>query len=138
MKTLKGTKTEENLKQAFQAEAVTAMRYSYFAGRAEIEGQCAVASLFRISAAGEQGHALGHLEFLSRDPVSDLPINSTRSNIRSAIEGERYEYHDMYPRMAEIAREEGFEEIANWFEVLAKAERTHANQFQKSLDTLLD
>ena len=138
MKKLKGTKTEENLKVAFNGEAQTAMRYLYFANRAEIEGQCAIASLFRVSAAGEQGHALGHFEFLHHDIVSGLPIDNTRLNIQSAVEGETQEYRDMYPRMAEIAREEGFEEIANWFEILAKAERTHANQFQKAFDSLLD
>lgn len=138
MKDLKGTQTEENLKRAFSMESQTAMRYEYFASRANIEGHNDVAMLFSSSAAGERGHALGHLEFLRTDPVSGNAMTRTRLNIQSAIAGETAEYHDMYPRMAEIAREEGFEEIAIWFETLAKAERSHANQFQKALNTLLD
>ncbi|NLC23086.1 MAG: rubrerythrin [Oxalobacter sp.] len=138
MKDLKGTQTEENLKRAFSVESQTAMRYEYFASRANIEGHNDVAMLFSSSAAGERGHALGHLEFLRKDPVSGNPMTRTRLNIQSAIAGETAEYHDMYPHMAEIARDEGFEEIAIWFETLAKAERSHANQFQKALNTLLD
>jgi len=138
MKDLKGTQTEENLIRAFSMEAQTAMRYDYFASRANIEGHNDVAMLFSSSAAGERGHALGHLEFLRKDPVSGNAMTRTRLNIQSAIAGETVEYHDMYPRMAEIARDEGFEEIAIWFETLAKAERSHANQFQKALNTLLD
>lgn len=138
MKDLKGTKTEENLIKAFSMESQTAMRYEYFASRANIEGHNDVAMLFSSSAAGERGHALGHLEFLRKDPVSGNAMTRTRLNIQSAIAGETVEYHDMYPRMAEMARDEGFEEIAIWFETLAKAERSHANQFQKALNTLLD
>ncbi len=138
MKDIKGTRTEENLRKAFSIEAQTAMRYEYFANRANIEGHNDVAMLFSSSAAGEKGHALGHLEFLRRDPVSNNVMNKTRLNIQSAIDGETIEYHNIYPRMAEIAREEGFEEIAIWFETLAKAERFHANQFQKALNNLLD
>ncbi|MDL2284253.1 rubrerythrin family protein [Oxalobacter sp. OttesenSCG-928-P03] len=138
MKELKGTRTEENLKNAFLVEAQTALRYEYFASRANIEGHNDVALLFSSSAAGERGHALGHLEFLRKDPVSGNAMTRTRLNIQSAITGETTEYHDMYPKMAEIARDEGFEEIAIWFETLAKAERSHANQFQKALNALLD
>lgn len=138
MKKLNGTRTEENLKIAFSSEAQTAMRYLYFANRAAIEGQIEVATLFRSSAAGEQGHALGHLDFLQKDIITNLSTNDSRLNLQSAIAGETEEYLNMYPRMAEIAREEGFDEIANWFEVLAKAERTHANRFQKAINTLLD
>jgi rubrerythrin len=138
MKDITGTQTEENLKKAFAAEAATALRYDYFARRANIEGHNDVAMLFSSSAAGERGHAFGHLEFLRRDPASGNPMTRTRLNIQSAIASETVEYHDMYPHMAEIARNEGFEEIAVWFETLAKAERSHANQFQKALNTLLD
>lgn len=138
MKDLKGTKTEENLIKAFSMESQTAIRYEYFASRANIEGHNDVAMLFSSSAAGERGHALGHLEFLRKDPVSGNAMTRTRLNIQSAIVGETVEYHDMYPRMAEIARDEGLEEIAIWFETLSKAERSHANQFQKALNTLLD
>lgn len=138
MKDIKGTQTEENLKTAFSMAAQTVLRYEYFAARAGIEGHNEVAMLFSSCAAGESGHARGHLEFLRHDPVSGYAINHTRLNIQSAIASETVKYHDMYPRMAEIAREEGMEEIAIWFETLAKAERTRANQFQKALNTLLD
>ena len=70
------------------------------------------------------------------DPASGLPIGETKLNLKSAIAGETHEYSDMYPGMAKQARDEGFSEIADWFETLAKAERSHANRFQKALETL--
>jgi len=70
------------------------------------------------------------------NPATGLPIGETRANLKSAIAGETHEYSDMYPGMAKAARTEGFAEIADWFETLAKAERSHANRFQKALDTL--
>ncbi len=66
------------------------------------------------------------------------PIGRTRENLKAAIAGETHEYTDMYPGMAKTARDEGFGEIADWFETLAKAERSHANRFQKALDGLAD
>ena len=81
---------------------------------------------------------LGHLEFLESvgDPATGLPIGKTSDNLKAAVAGETHEYTDMYPGMARSAREEGFEEIAEWFETLAKAERSHAGRFQRSLDEL--
>ena len=70
------------------------------------------------------------------DPATDLPIGSSHANLASAVAGETHEYTDMYPGMAKDARDEGFDEIADWFETLAKAERSHANKFQKALDTI--
>ena len=70
------------------------------------------------------------------DPATGLPIGDTKLNLKAAIAGETHEYTDMYPGMAKSAREEGFAEIADWFETLAKAERSHANRFQKALDDL--
>jgi rubrerythrin len=67
-----------------------------------------------------------------------MPFGGTKENLESAIAGETHEYTDMYPGMAKTAREEGFDEVADWFETLAKAERSHANRFQKALDTLDD
>ena len=135
---LKGSKTAANLRQAFASEAEANRRYLYFAQRADIEGQADVAAVFRSTAEGETGHALGHLEYLqaSGDPATGLPIGDTALNLRAAIAGETHEYADMYPGMAKVAREEGFDEIADWFETLAKAERSHANRFQKALDDL--
>src|SRR6185295_19203479 len=136
---LKGSKTEQNLKDAFAGESQANRRYLYFANKADIEGQNDVAALFRSTAEGETGHAHGHLEFLehgSGDPATGLPIGATRANLKAAVAGETHEYTDMYPGMAKTARGEGFDEIADWFETLAKAERSHAGRFQKALDTL--
>ena len=138
MPSLKGTKTEENLKAAFAGESQANRRYLYFAAKADVEGYNDVAAVFRSTAEGETGHAHGHLEYLEEvgDPATGLPIGSTRDNLKAAIAGETYEYTDMYPGMAKTAREEGFDEIADWFETLAKAERSHANRFQKALNSL--
>ena len=133
---LKGSKTEQNLKDAFAGESQANRRYLYFANKADIEGQNDVAALFRSTAEGETGHAHGHLEYLEQvgDPATGLPIGDTKLNLKAAIAGETHEYTDMYPGMAKQARDEGFAEIADWFETLAKAERSHANRFQKALD----
>ena len=137
---LKGSKTEQNLKDAFAGESQANRRYLYFAAKADVEGQNDVSALFRSTAEGETGHAHGHLEYLEQvgDPATDLPIGRTRDNLKSAVAGETHEYTDMYPGMAKDARGEGFTEIADWFETLAKAERSHANRFQKALDALAD
>ncbi|MEE4184992.1 MAG: rubrerythrin family protein [Gammaproteobacteria bacterium] len=137
---LKGSKTEQNLKDAFAGESQANRRYLYFAGKADVEGYNDVAALFRSTAEGETGHAHGHLDYLQAvgDPATGLPIGGTSENLKAAVAGETHEYTDMYPGMAKSAREEGFEEIADWFETLAKAERSHANRFQKALDVLDD
>ncbi len=137
---LKGSKTEENLKAAFAGESQANRRYLYFASKADVEGYNDVAAVFRSTAEGETGHAHGHLEYLEQvgDPATGLPIGPTRANLKAAIAGETHEYTDMYPGMAKTARSEGFAEIADWFETLAKAERSHANKFQRTLDSLVD
>jgi len=134
---LKGSKTEQNLKDAFAGESQANRRYLYFAAKADVEGFNDVSAVFRSTAEGETGHAHGHLEYLEEvgDPATGLPIGSTENNLKASI-GETHEYTDMYPGMAKSAREEGFDEIADWFETLAKAERSHANRFQKALDNL--
>jgi len=138
MKPLKGTETEKNLKDAFAGESQANRRYLYFATKADVEGYNDVATVFRSAAEGETGHAHGHLEYLEAvgDPATDLPIGKTSDNLKAAIAGETHEYTDMYPGMTKKAREEGFDEIADWFETLAKAERSHANRFQKAMDSL--
>ena len=135
---LKGSKTEENLKNAFAGESQANRRYLYFAQKADIEGYNDVASVFRSTAEGETGHAHGHLEYLEEvgDPATGKPIGETKDNLVSAVAGETHEYTDMYPGMAKTAREEGFDEIADWFETLAKAEKSHAGKFQKTLDSI--
>lgn len=135
---LKGTKTEANLKTAFAVESEANRRYLYFAQKADVEGYNEVSTLFRSTAEGETGHAHGHLEYLEEtgDPTTGMPIGSTADNLRSSIASETHEYTDMYPGMAKEARDEGFDEIADWMETLAKAERSHAKRFQKALDEL--
>jgi rubrerythrin len=137
-KALKGTKTHENLKAAFAGESQANRRYLYFARRADIEGYPDVGGLFRDTSEAETGHAFGHLDFLKEvgDPATGQPIGDTEKNLKSAVEGETYEYTQMYPGFAKAAREEGFDEIAEWFETLARAEKSHAGRFQKGLDTL--
>ena len=138
---LKGSKTEQNLRDAFAGESQANRRYLYFANKADIEGQNDVAALFRSTAEGETGHAHGHLEYLEqrrRPGHRPADRHQPRENLKAAVAGETHEYTDMYPGMAKIAREEGFGEIADWFETLAKAERSHANRFQKALDALVD
>ena len=135
---LKGSETEQNLKDAFAGESQANRRSLYFASKADVEGYNDVAAVFRSTAAGETGHAHGHLEYLEAlgDPATGLPMGDTVKNLEASIAGETHEYTDMYPGMAKTARDEEFDEIADWFETLAKAERSHANRFQKALDNL--
>ena len=86
----------------------------------------------------QDGYKARNLEYLEEcgDPATGLPIGATGDNLKAAIAGETHEYTDMYPGMAKTARDEGFDEVADWFETLAKAERSHANRFQKALDNL--
>ena len=137
-KPLNGTKTHQNLKDAFAGESQANRRYLYFAKRADVEGQPDIAGLFRDTAEGETGHAHGHLDYLKEvgDPATGLPIGDTATNLKASIAGETHEYTDMYPGMARTAREEGFAEIADWFETLARAEKSHAGRFAKGLDSL--
>jgi rubrerythrin len=138
MPDLNGTKTHENLKAAFAGESQANRRYLYFAKQADVEGYPEAAGNFRDTAEGETGHAHGHLDYLKKvgDPATGLPIGDTVSNLQAAVEGETHEYTDMYPGMAATAREEGFDEIADWFETLAKAEKSHAGKFQSMLDSI--
>ncbi|MEE9414738.1 MAG: rubrerythrin family protein [Acidimicrobiales bacterium] len=135
MADLDGSKTHDNLKDAFAGESQANRRYLWFAQKADIEGYPDVAMLFRSVAEGETGHAHGHLEYLAEvgDPATGEPIGDTEDNLRSAVAGETYEYTEMYPGFAKTAREEGFEEIAEWLETLARAEKSHAGRFGEGL-----
>ena len=137
MPALKGSKTETNLKEAFSGESQANRRYLYFANMADIAGAPDVAAVFRSTAEGETGHAHGHMEYLitggAGEPGTGMPAKSVAEALEAAIHGETHEYSDMYPGMAKEARDEGFDEIADWFETLAKAERSHANKFTKTL-----
>ena len=138
MAQLKGSKTQANLKAAFAGESQANRRYLYFAKVADVEGYPEIAGNFRDTADGETGHAHGHLDYLRKvgDPATDKPFGDTASNLESAIHGETHEYTDMYPGMAKAARAEGFAEIADWFETLAKAEKSHAGRFGKMLESI--
>ncbi|TMA32089.1 MAG: rubrerythrin [Deltaproteobacteria bacterium] len=138
MASLKGSKTHDNLKDAFAGESQANRRYLYFAKQADIEGYPDVGGLFRDTAEAETGHAHGHLDYLKQagDPATGKPIGATDKNLAAAVAGETYEYTEMYPGMAKTARSENFAEIAEWFETLAKAERSHAGRFQRALDGL--
>lgn len=134
-KSLKGTQSHDNLKAAFAGESQANRRYLYFARRADIEGYTDIGGLFRDTSEAETGHAFGHLDFLKEvgDPATGEPIGNTESNLKAAIEGETYEYTQMYPGMAKTARDEGFDELAEWFETLARAEKSHAGRFNQGL-----
>lgn len=138
MPDLNGSKTHENLKAAFAGESQANRRYLYFAKVADVEGYPEVAGNFRETAEGETGHAHGHLDYLKPvgDPATDKPFGDTVANLKSAIAGETHEYTEMYPGMAKTARDEGFSEIADWFETLAKAEKSHAGRFEKMLKSV--
>ena len=138
MPELKGSKTHANLKDAFAGESQANRRYLYFAQKADIEGYPDISTLFRSIAEGETGHAFGHFDFLAAagDPVTDQPVGATEDNLRSAIHGETYEYTEMYPGFARTARDEGFTEIAEWLETLARAEKSHAGRFHQGLQSI--
>jgi len=142
MKTVKGTLTEKCLQDAFAGESKANRRYLYFANMADVAGAPDVAAVFRSTAEGETGHAHGHMEYLitggAGDPETGLPASTVQEALESAISGETHEYTDMYPGMAKTARDEGFDEIADWFETLAKAERSHAGKFTRTLNTFKD
>ena len=135
-KSLAGTKTHQNLKDAFAGESQANRRYLYFAQVADVEGLPEIAGNFKETADGETGHAHGHLNYLKQvgDPATGLPIGNTEKNLKAPIAGETHEYETMYPGMAKAARDEGFDDIAEWFETLAKAEKSHAGRFAKMLE----
>jgi rubrerythrin len=138
MPELEGTKTHQNLKAAFARASQANRRYLYFAQKADVEGYPDLAALFRSVSEGKTGYAFGHLDFLAEigDPVTGEPVGSTADNLRSAIAGEAYGYSEMYPGFARTARDEGFDEIAEWLEVLARSKKRHAGRFTSALESL--
>ena len=138
MTELNGSKTHENLKSAFAGESQANRRYLYFAKQADVEGYPDIAGPFRDTAEGETGHTHGHLDYIRKvgDPATGLPNGDTEDNLKAAVAGETHEYTDMYPGLAKTAREEGFDEIADWFETLAKAEKSHAGRFETGLKSI--
>eukprot|EP00960_Hanusia_phi_P059174 764091-Hanusia_phi.AAC.9 len=139
-KSLEGSQTLQNLRDAFAGECMAKARYEYFAQRADIEGYTEIAAAFRQVAQSEEGQALGHLEFLQEigDPVSNQPFGSTIDNLTSAIIGEDHDGNTMYPEFAKVAREEGYQDVASWFETLAEAERIQLRRFKRAMETMGD
>src|SRR6058998_422555 len=131
MPDLEGSKTHENLKEAFAGESQANRRYLYFAQKADVEGHPDVAALFRSVAEGETGHAFGHFDFLAEvgDPATGVAVGGSEDNLKSAVAGETYEYTEMYPGFARTAR-------AEWLETLARAEKSHAGRFQAALESI--
>jgi rubrerythrin len=138
MPELTASKTFENLKSSFAGESQSNRRYLYFARQADIEGHTEVAAIFRDTAEGETGHAFGLIDYLENldDPLTTKQKKETKENLVAAIIGETHEFADLYPGFARTAREEGFEEIAEWFETLSKSEKSHAARLSKALEIL--
>ena len=128
MKELKGTKTEMNLRKAFSGESEARNKYTYFASKARKDGYVQIAELFEDTASNEKEHAKMWFKYLEGGAIKD-----TASNLRSAAEGENYEWTDMYAEMARDAREEGFTEIAEKFEMVAMIEKAHEERYRKLL-----
>jgi len=135
---MRGTKSLENLKEAFARGAQMNRRYLYYARKADIEGHVEVGGMFRDVAEAETAHAFGHLDFLGNidDPATGEPMGETMLNLRSAIASETRDCAEVYPGYAQVARDEGFDELAEWFEMLARAEGSHTVRLQQALDAL--
>lgn len=133
MKNLKGTKTEQNLMEAFAGESMARNKYTYFASKAKKDGFVQIANIFEETAANEKEHAKMWYKYLNGGAVSD-----TLTNLQSAAEGENSEWTDMYVRMAKEARAEGFDEIAEKFEQVAAIEKHHEERYRKLLQNIKD
>lgn len=140
MPDIKQSRTIENLRAAFARESSAQRRYLYFGRIAEIEGFTEIAKLFRELAEALEGHADGHMDFLkiAGDPITGDPIGDTEDNLVASLAGERDNVDRYYPDMAAIAREEGFDQIASWFDTLITAKRAHSGRLQGGLRALDD
>ena len=139
MHDLRGTKTLEDLQEAFARESQDNRRFLYFATKAEVEGLPEMASLFRSVAEGETMHAFGHLDFLSElgEWTGLGEMSPVVACLKAALQLEVVEHTQMYPGFARTAREEGFDEVAEWFEVLIRSERSHAEHLARAVETLI-
>ena len=131
MKELKGTKTEKSLQEAFAGESQARNKYSYWASKAKKDGYMQIAAIFEETANNEKEHAKMWFKLLEGGA-----IKSTPENLEAAANGENFEWTDMYARMAKEAREEGFDEIAEKFEGVAKIEKEHEERYRKLLDNI--
>jgi rubrerythrin len=144
MKTLKGTKTEQNLLKSFAGESQARMRYDYFASQAKKEGLEQIAAIFTETALNEKEHAKRFFKFLEGSMVeitATYPagkIGTTLENLKASAEGENEEWTELYPEFARIADEEGFKEIAVAFKMIAKVEKAHEERYTKLYNNLND
>ena len=130
---LKGSKTEQNLKDAFAGESQARNKYTYYASKAKKEGYNIIAAKFEETANNEKEHAKIWFKLLHNGEVP-----STIENLKDAASGENYEWTEMYERMAKEAREEGFDKIAKLFEMVGKIEKGHEERYQALLDSLCE
>ena len=128
---LKGSKTEKNLMEAFAGESMARNKYTYFASKAKKDGYVQISKIFEETAANEQEHAKIWFKYLH-----DGDVPGTEENLKAAAEGENFEWTDMYARMAKEAREEGFNEIARKFEMVAAIEKEHEERYRKLLNNI--
>lgn len=135
---LRGSTTHQNLMHVFARESQANRRYLWFAEKADVEGYPDIAAVFRSIAEGETGHAQGLLEYLAEvgDPITGEPIGDTKDNLHAALVSETHESDELYPGFAETARQEGFVEIAEWLDTLARSEATHARRFEEGLNEM--
>lgn len=131
MKSLKGTKTEKNLMEAFSGESQARNKYSYYASKARKDGYQQIAALFEETANNEKEHAKLWFKYLHDGEVPD-----TMTNLKDAADGENYEWTDMYDRMAKEAEEEGFDDIAFRFRAVAAIERHHEERYRRLLQNI--
>jgi len=142
MKSLKGTKTEQNLLKAFAGESQAKMRYDYFAKQAKKEGLEQIASLFDETAINEKAHAKRFFKFLEGGAVEITAmypagkIGTTLENLKEAADGENEEWTELYPEFAKIAEEEGFKEVASAFKMIAKVEKEHEQRYRTLYNNL--
>ncbi|MEE4258987.1 MAG: rubrerythrin family protein [Bacteroidales bacterium] len=137
MKSLKGTKTEQNLLKAFAGESQARMRYDYFAKQAKKEGLEQIAAIFEETALNEKEHAKRFFKFLEGGMVEITAaypagvIGTTMENLKAAAEGENEEWTELYPSFADIAEEEGFKTVAAAFRMIAEVEKAHEARYLK-------
>jgi len=142
MASIKGTKTEKNLLTAFAGESQARNRYTYFASKARKEGYIQISAIFEETAHQEKEHAKRFFSYLEGGEVKvewDFPagvVGSTLENLKASADGEKYEHSQMYPEFAKIARQEGFEEIADLFERVAVAEKYHEERYRKLAENI--
>ena len=130
---LKGTKTEKNLLEAFAGESMARNKYTYYASKAKKDGYVQISKIFEETADNEKEHAKIWFKYLHDGKVPDTTVN-----LKDATDGENFEWTDMYARMAKEAREEGFIEIAEHFEMVGAIEKEHEERYRKLLSNIED